>query len=215
MGENVPFDRVRKMMALHMEQSHAEIVPVTLYDKVDIDEWNFEKPDITIRILRAIVAGARKERFLNSHYHKSNSMFEVFEEVNVGVAMDVKERGLFVPVLHNVNTHTQEDLRKNLSALKNKAHNGKLELEDLQGGTITLTNFGTLAGMYATPIIVPPQVAILGVGRIHDESVVVCSGVVEKHRFMPLSLTFDHRAITGGEAARFLEAIMTDLENPK
>jgi pyruvate dehydrogenase E2 component (dihydrolipoamide acetyltransferase) len=81
----------------------------------------------------------------------------------------------------------------------------------MQGATITLSNFGTLAGKYANPVVVPPQVTIVGAGGIHQE-VVAYKGQAAIHPVLPLSLTFDHRAVTGGEAARFLKALMDDLK---
>ncbi len=89
-----------------------------------------------------------------------------------------------------------------------------LKQDDQQGATITLSNFGTLAGRYAVPVVVPPQVAILSAGRIAPR-VVAVDGQPAVRRTLPLSLTFDHRAVTGGEAARFLAAAIADLEKPE
>ena len=87
----------------------------------------------------------------------------------------------------------------------------KVPPEDLRGHTITLSNYGTIAGRYASPVVVPPTVAIVGAGRIRD-AVVAVDGAPAVHRILPLSLTFDHRAVTGGEAGRFIAAMIKDLE---
>jgi pyruvate dehydrogenase E2 component (dihydrolipoamide acetyltransferase) len=88
-------------------------------------------------------------------------------------------------------------------------------MDDMRDPTITITNFGTLAGRYATPLIVPPMVAILGTGKVHRDVVATESGGIEVHPRIPLSLTFDHRCITGGEACRFLATVIKDLELPE
>ena len=89
----------------------------------------------------------------------------------------------------------------------------RIPAEELRGNTITLSNFGMIAGKYAAPIVVPPTVAILGAGRVHDE-VLAVDGVPAVRRVLPLSLTFDHRVVTGGEAGRFLAAVIADLGLP-
>jgi pyruvate dehydrogenase E2 component (dihydrolipoamide acetyltransferase) len=98
-----------------------------------------------------------------------------------------------------------------LKTLVEKARSRSLSPEALRGATITLSNFGAIGGRYASPIVVPPQVAILGAGRIERRPVVAKDGTIAAHRILPLSLTFDHRAATGGEAARFLNALIADL----
>ena len=119
--------------------------------------------------------------------------------------------GLFVSVLRNVALREPADLRDGLDRMRADIRGRKIPPEELRGNTITLSNFGMIAGRYAAPIVVPPTVAILGVGRIHKQ-VVAAASVPAVHRILPLSLTFDHRVVTGGEAARFLAATMADLQ---
>jgi 2-oxoisovalerate dehydrogenase E2 component (dihydrolipoyl transacylase) len=118
--------------------------------------------------------------------------------------------GLFVPVLKDIANVKPADLRTQINAFKISVKDRTVKPEALQGATITLSNFGMIAGLYATPIIIPPMVAILGCGKIHD-AVVAHNGKIEIRRVAPLSLTFDHRVVTGGEATRFLAAVVKSL----
>jgi pyruvate dehydrogenase E2 component (dihydrolipoamide acetyltransferase) len=128
----------------------------------------------------------------------------------VGIAVDTPE-GLFVPVLRDVNHRTMVDLRKGLKNLREAVATRKIPPTEMQGATITLSNFGTMTGQYANPIVSPPQVAIVGAGAIR-EKVVPYHGKPAVRRILPLSITFDHRAVTGGEASRFLGALIAALE---
>jgi pyruvate dehydrogenase E2 component (dihydrolipoamide acetyltransferase) len=134
----------------------------------------------------------------------------VLSKIDVGIAVDLPD-GLFVPVLRDVAHRDAINLRAGLDRMRADVKARKIPPEELRGATITLSNFGMIAGKYAAPIVVPPTVAILGAGRMHDE-VVACEGEAAVHRVLPLSLTFDHRVVTGGEAARFLAAVIADLQ---
>ena len=115
-------------------------------------------------------------------------------------------------MLRDVAHTTPQDWRRQIDAFKTSVQKRSLTPADLRGATITLSNFGTIAGRHAMLIIVPPQVAILGAGRPAARPVKSAEGGIALHRALPLSLTFDHRIITGGTAARFLRAVITDLE---
>jgi pyruvate dehydrogenase E2 component (dihydrolipoamide acetyltransferase) len=132
------------------------------------------------------------------------------KKVDVAIAMDTGD-GLFAPVLRNVQARAPADLRRGLEAMKRDVLARTVPLEELRGATITLSNFGTLGGRHAALVVVPPQVAIVGAGRIAPRIVAV-DGQPVARRLLPLSLTFDHRAVTGGEAARFLGAMIKDLQ---
>ena len=134
----------------------------------------------------------------------------VRDKVDLAIAVDTEE-GLFVPVLRDIVGRSPEDLREALNRIKGDVKARTIPPEEMRGYTFTLSNFGTFGGRYADPIVVPPTVAILGAGRIRDE-VVPVDGKPGVHRIMPLSLTVDHRAVTGGEATRFLMAVIGDLE---
>ena len=207
-GEVSTLHGVRRAMAMAMSQSHQEVVPVTIIDDADIT--NLSNKDITACIIQAMVAGVKAEPSLNAWYDGKNLERCLIKSINLGLAMDTDD-GLFVPVLKNIENATAEELRNTIDTYKKTVRARTVAPSDLQGATITLSNFGMIAGRYATPIIVPPMVAILGCGRLRDEPRVV-EGKVEIRRVLPLSLSFDHRAVTGGEATRFLGAVMKALE---
>jgi pyruvate dehydrogenase E2 component (dihydrolipoamide acetyltransferase) len=121
------------------------------------------------------------------------------------------EDGLFVPVLRDAGSRGEEDLRGALEAMKKDIAARTVPPDDLRGQTITLSNFGMIGGRYAVLVIMPPQVAIIGAGRITEEAKVI-DGKIKPCRILPLSLTFDHRAVTGAEATRFLMSIVNELE---
>lgn len=194
---------LRRAMAKNMATAHAAVVPVTLTGDADIEHWpQGTKP--LARLARAIVAACRAEPGLNAWYEDDSR--KSFQEVHLGIALDLPE-GLLVPVLRNAHQSLN-----GLQDLVQKARDRTLPPGELRGATITLSNFGSIGGRYATPLVVPPMVAIVGAGRISRQPVVTAEGEVAAHRVLPLSLTFDHRAATGGEAARFLNALIGDLQ---
>ncbi|OGT25991.1 MAG: hypothetical protein A3I77_02720 [Gammaproteobacteria bacterium RIFCSPLOWO2_02_FULL_42_14] len=187
---------IKRAMVISMQQSHRDIVPVTLIDDADISKW-VEKQDITVRIIRAIINACKIEPALNAHFNGNNMSVKKFSEINLGMAVDMPH-GLYVPVIKNVAALSDLEIRTAVDRYKQQAQTKSLAQNDLHGATIVLSNFGSIAGKYANPIILPPTVAIVGIGRI-------------QHQQIPLSITIDHRAITGGEAARFLRAMMDAL----
>lgn len=207
-GEPEMLRGVRRTMAKVMATSHAEVVPVTIVDDVDIEHWPAQF-DITIQLVRAIATACRKEPAMNGWFYGDTLSRRLRQQVDIGIAVDTEE-GLFVPVLRNVSERSPEDLRAGLNALREDVLNRSIPPAEMQGATITLSNYGTIAGRYANPIVVPPQIAIVGAGSLRKE-VVAHEGGIAVHRILPLSLTFDHRAATGGEAARFLKALMQAL----
>lgn len=204
-----PLKGVRRQMVLSMQKSHAEVVPVTIFDDVDISHW--QSKDYTTRLLLALSVACEKEPALNAWYDGNQVARRLFKAVNIGVAMDTQE-GLFVPVIQNVQQKNSTELRQELDQIKDKVQNRTLTLSEMTGATIMLSNFGKFAGRYANPIVVPPIVSILAVGKIREEVKLNELGEPKMHQLMPLSLTFDHRASTGGEATRFLGHIMSALE---
>ncbi|MFA5960717.1 MAG: dihydrolipoamide acetyltransferase family protein [Tatlockia sp.] len=203
---------VRRAMQAAMVQSHQEVVAVSLFDEADIECWEKEN-DITVRLIRALVYACEKEPALNAWFDGKFCARKLFKEVHIGLAMDNSE-GLFVPVLENAAQLSDELLRQSINEYKKTVAERSIAPEKLKGATITLSNFGKFAGRFASPIIVPPTVAILAVGRLH-QSAVASKGKIAAHRLLPLSLSFDHRAVTGGEATRFLGAVIESLSQPK
>lgn len=200
---------VRRAMAKTMTLSHAEVVPVTIYDDADIHVWK-KDGDITMRLIRAIVVACKEEPSLNAWYDSHAIGRRVLDKIHLGIAVDTVD-GLFVPVLRDVGNRDAADLRKGLEAIKVDVKNRSIPPEELRGYTFTLSNFGVFGGRYASPIVVPPTVGILGAGRVVETPVAV-EGEVKIHYMLPLSLTFDHRAVIGGEATRFIAHVKRDLE---
>lgn len=201
----------RKAMAQSMSLSRDEIAMCTIFDDADIDVWK-QNGDITVRLIRAIVAGIKAEPSLNAWFDPSGPSRKLVSEVNLAIAVDTSE-GLLAPVLKNVGEQSSSQLRAMLDDLKERTRSRSISPEEMRDYTFTLSNFGTLAGRYATPLVVPPTVAILGAGKLQRD-VVAGANAPEIHVRLPLSLTFDHRCITGGEACRFLAAVMADLQHP-
>lgn len=208
-AEGEPLHGVRRIMAQQMAKSHAEVVAVTLNEDANLSHWP-EKVDVTVRLLKAIVAACQAEPILNAHYYNQPPSIKKNEEINIGIAVDTPE-GLYVPVIKDAARQSDESLRATLNTFKEKAKNQNFSPEDLKNPTITLSNFGTISGRYSSPIVVPPTVAIIGVGKTR-QTVVAADGKMAIQPVMPISLTFDHRAATGGEAARFLGAFIKALE---
>ena len=209
-GEFEPLHGARRAMSQAMTASRDEIAMVTVFDDADVHAWT-GRVDMTARIIRALCRGLSVEPSLNAMYDPNGPSRRVFTHVDLGIAIDVGDK-LLVPVIRDVQTKSLSELRDELNRLKQATKDRTLSPEQLRDCTITLTNFGTLAGRYATPLIVPPTVAILGTGKVHRDVVATEAGGIEVHARIPLSLTFDHRCITGGEACRFLAAVIKDLE---
>ncbi|WP_017937152.1 dihydrolipoamide acetyltransferase family protein [Zestomonas thermotolerans] len=203
---------VRRSMAINMARSHAEVVPVTIYGDADLHRWP-EARDPLIRIAKAIAAACREEPILNAWFDGQSLALKVHERLDLGIAVDTPD-GLFVPVLRDVGGRSAADLREGVGRLRADVRARSIPPQEMMGATLTLSNFGTFFGRYANPVVVPPQVAIVGAGGIRQEPV-VWEGQVAIHPILPLSLTFDHRAVTGGEAARFLGALVRALEQPE
>lgn len=208
-GKTESLHGVRRMMAQAMMQSHRDIVPVTIVEDADISHLP-PKADLTVILLKAMVAAAQQEPAMNAWFDGKNLEVKKFEDVNIGLAVDSAE-GLFVPVIKKAQALSDKQMREKIDLYKVTVKDRSIPPADMQGATITLSNFGSIAGRYATPIIVPPAVAILGSGRSR-ETVVVKNGEMKAGRVLPLSLTFDHRAATGGEATRYLGAVIKYLQ---
>ncbi len=202
---------VRRAMAINMRRSGDAIVPATVSDDADIGDWAPQE-DVTLRLVRAVVAGCQAAPALNAWYDEARQERRLHSTVDLGIAVDTPD-GLIVPVLRDAGRHDPAALRQAIDALATQVRNRTVPLTELRGQSITLSNFGALAGRYAALAIMPPQVAILGAGRARPE-VRASSGQPSIRRVLPLSLTFDHRVVTGGEAARFLQAAIADLERP-
>jgi pyruvate dehydrogenase E2 component (dihydrolipoamide acetyltransferase) len=200
---------LRRTMAQSMALSRDSVMECSVFDDADLHAWRAGS-DYTGRVLRAITAGVRAEPVLNAWFDAQSQSRTLFEHIDVGIAVDTSD-GLLVPVVRQVQKRSPSELRAELDRLKRAAGDRTIAGEELRNFTFMLSNFGTMAGRYATPVVVPPAVAILGTGRVRPD-VVAVGDRIEIHLRMPLSLTFDHRVVTGGEAVRFLAAVIADLE---
>src|SRR6202167_334554 len=203
---------LRRAMAQSMALSRDSVMACSVFDDADLHSWGSGR-DYTTRVLRAIAAGVRTEPGLNAWFDGKSQSRTLFEQIDVGIAVDTID-GLLVPVIRHVEKRSAAQLRVALDRLTRAARDRTVGGEELRNFTFMLSNFGSMAGRYATPIVVPPAVAILGTGRVRRD-VIAAGEKLEIHTRMPLSLTFDHRVITGGEAVRFLGAVIADLELPE
>ncbi|WP_346907950.1 dihydrolipoamide acetyltransferase family protein [uncultured Roseibium sp.] len=207
-----PFSAARKAMARNMAEAGAQVVPATVQDWADVSSWISPEADVLVRLVRAMAKAAEAEPALNAWFDPKAITRRIHETVNLGVAVDT-DTGLYVPVLQDVGSQEANQIRTELDRLIAVARAQRLGRQDQLGATVSLSDFGPLGGAFAALVIRPPQVAILGAGRV-SEKVVWGENGPEPRQYLPLSLTFDHRAVTGGEAARFLNAVLHDLEHP-
>lgn len=205
-----PLKGVRRSMAVNMARAHVEVVPATIWDQADIEAWWSPTADVTLRLVRAIAGACAAAPALNVRFDARRLSRETPEQVDLGIAVDTED-GLIVPVIRDIGRRDASTIRADLDRLKASTRARTVTLADLRDPTITLSNFGTIAGIQAALVIVPPQVAIVGAGRIGPQAIPQ-DDKTAFHHMLPLSLTFDHRVVTGGEAARFLRAMIGDLE---
>ncbi len=205
-----PLRGARKAMAHTMSLSRDEIAMCTVFDDADIEAWSARR-DITARLIRAIVAGVKAEPALNAWFDPQGPARKLWPQINLAIAVDASD-ALLAPVLRDVGALSATQLRDALNDLKERTRARTVTPDEMREFTFTLSNFGTLAGRYATPLVTPPSVAILGAGQLQRD-VVAGASSPEIHTRLPLSLTFDHRCITGGEACRFLAAVIADLQH--
>ncbi len=199
----------KKVMAQTMSKSWQQVPAVTLFDDANISAWH-EEEDITLRLLNALIAACTAMPLLNAWFDEENLTVQMFKDINIGVAVNTDE-GLYVPVIRKTQNLSVNEVKSTLSTLIQQVKAKKISPQNMLGATISLSNFGTLSGRYATPIVVPPQVAIIGVGKIRQEAVVV-DDKIEVGRILPISLTFDHRAASGADASAFLEEFIANIQ---
>lgn len=200
----------RRAMAGAMSRSRDEVMHATVSDDAVLHAWGGARADVTLRLIRAVGAGVRAEPALNAWFDAVEVGRRVLPKVHLGIAVDTPE-GQFVAVMQDIGTRGEGSLRRGLDKLKSDLAARTIPAEELRGYTITLSNFGHYGGRYATPVIHPPTVANIAAGKIRD-AVVPVGGRAVVTKVLPLSVTFDYRAVNGGEATRFLAAMIEDLE---
>ncbi|MDF2153396.1 dihydrolipoamide acetyltransferase family protein [Vibrio sp. CAU 1672] len=201
----------RRAMASSMADSHHCVAAVTITEEALLDEW-LPNEDVTVRLVQAIVYACKQEPALNAWFDAQTMTRCLHSTVNIGIAVD-SSHGLYVPVLRKADEYPAKVIRRWLDKTASGIRERKIGREQLQHATISLSNFGAIGGIFATPVVTPPQVAIVGAGRI-IEKVVMRSGQAVAVEVLPLSITFDHRACTGGEAARFTRLLAEHLQRP-
>ncbi|MGF1764284.1 dihydrolipoamide acetyltransferase family protein [Aliivibrio kagoshimensis] len=199
----------RRTMVNTMAQSHHNVAAVTITEEALLVDWQ-ESEDISIRLIQAVINACQQEPALNAWFDAETMTRCVHSTVNIGIAVD-SSHGLYVPVLRHADEYSAKGVRQWLDKTVQGIRARKIGREQLQHATITLSNFGAIAGIYATPVVTTPQVAIVGAGRI-IEKVIIQDQQAVTVKAMPLSMTFDHRACTGGEAARFIKALVLHLQ---
>jgi pyruvate dehydrogenase E2 component (dihydrolipoamide acetyltransferase) len=219
--ERRPQDAVRRKTAEHMSLAWSLIPHVTQHDHSDITELEaFRKqhegqgPKLTATAFALKAAAAALKQFpqFNASLDMAAGQLVVKQYIHIGVAVDT-ERGLLVPVIRDVDKKGVSDLARELAEVAEKARQKKLQLDEMRGGTFTITNLGGIGGTAFTPIINYPEVAILGMSRASLQPV-IREGQVTPRLILPLSLSYDHRVIDGASAARFTRRIAEMLENP-
>ncbi|MBN1426175.1 2-oxo acid dehydrogenase subunit E2 [Candidatus Fermentibacteria bacterium] len=224
--ERVPMTHLRKVIAQAMQTSSQTAAAVTHVDEADVTElyaWYKElKPQVEqsgVRFtilpffLKAATVALKTHPLLNASIDEERGEIVYKRFYHIGIAVDTPE-GLIVPVIREADTKSVVAIAGEINDVAARARERKLNLDEIRGGTFTITNMGPLGGVFATPIIHQPEVAILGMHAIKDRPVVV-DGEIVIRKMMYLSVTFDHRIIDGAEAGRFMNDMVALVSNPK
>ncbi len=217
--------QIRRTIAAHMVRSASVIPHVTNFDDADITDleqfrksvppgWLGANLKLTTMpfVLKAVATALRRHPMLNSTLDEENGQIVYKQYVNLGVAVDTP-RGLVVPVLRDVDRMSIPELARALLTLADRARGAQFAVDELRGGSFTISNLGAVGGTYSTPIINHPEVAVLLLGRSRWMPVVRDSEI-QKRLMMPLSLSYDHRLVDGAAAARFLNEVIDYLQSP-
>ncbi len=164
-------------------------------------------------ILKAVSSALKRHPTMNAQLDLEHSRMAYHKRYNIGIAVDTDD-GLVVPVVRDVDRRALSDIAADIEDLAARGRERKLSMEEMKGGTFSVTSFGSIGGMYALPIINYPEAGILGIGRIHKRPIVDADDEITVGTIMPLSLTVDHRIVDGGETARFLNDVVGYLERP-
>ncbi|MGC8864362.1 MAG: dihydrolipoamide acetyltransferase family protein [Bacteroidales bacterium] len=223
--EYEPLTQIRKTIARNMIQSKHNAAHMSVFDEVEVSELvrirakyktAFAEKNVKLSylpfILKALSLALRHHKVLNAQLDLDNNRIIYKKYFNIGIAVDTED-GLVVPVIRNVDRLSIFEIASQINQISEKARLRKLTLDDMKDGTFTVTNYGSIGGQFAVPVINYPQVGILGVGRMVEKPVIK-GGEIVKGTVLPLSLSVDHRIVDGGEVARFLNRLMAYLEDP-
>ncbi|RME77588.1 2-oxo acid dehydrogenase subunit E2 [Candidatus Woesearchaeota archaeon] len=219
----VPYKGIRKTIGERMVRSHMNTAPVTHHDEADItdlmdirnkEKKNYEKFDVKLTplafITKALCLALEKHPLFNAELRGEDII--IYKYYNVGIAVDTPD-GLLVPTIVKAQDKSIQEIAKEIQELAEQARERKLDPAQMKNGTITITNYGSIGGRFATPVINYPQSAILGLGRATEQPVVK-EGKIYARLILPFSITFDHRIVDGAEAARFANTLKEYLEDP-
>ena len=223
--EKIKMTRLRLTIAKRLKQAQDNAAMLTTFNEVDMSEVmkmrsqykeQFQtkygvKLGFMSFFVKACVIGLKNYPAVNAEIQGEEIVYKNYYNISIAVGT---ERGLVVPVLRETDEMSFADIEKNIGQLGQKAKEGKITIEDLQGGTFTITNGGIYGSMLSTPILNPPQSAVLGMHNIVERPIVV-NGQVEVRPVMYLALSYDHRIIDGKEAVSFLKIVKESLEQPK
>jgi len=223
--ERVPLRGVRRKIAQAMVESLTKAAQVTSTDEADVGLlWHIrekEKAEAAKRnakltflpfIVKAVVGALKRNPFMNSAMDDERGEILVKGYYNIGVAVETRD-GLIVPNVKDADRKSIIELAAEIENLADKARKRTLDIRDLKGGTFTITNYGSIGGIFGTPILNYPEVGILGVGKIMEKPVAE-DGAIKVRKVLPLSLTFDHRVVDGAKAQHFLNDVIMHLEDP-
>jgi len=222
--ERVPMTRIRTRIAERLMQSKNSIAMLTSFNEVNLGKVmamrkelgeSFEKANgVKLGFMsffaKAAANALQRHPVVNASVDGNDIIYHGYADISIAVSTD---KGLVTPVLRNVERQSFADIEKGIGEYAKKARDGKLALEDLQGGTFTITNGGTFGSLMSTPIVNPPQSAILGMHAIKERAIVE-NGAVIAAPMMYIALSYDHRIIDGKDAVLFLVDIKNQLENP-
>lgn len=220
----IPVSGIRKVIAGRMYDSLQKTAQLTINMKADVTDLialqkqttqtvqnRYDlKLTVTDFIARAVVLSLQKHEQMNSAY--SNDKIHLFKNVHLGMAVAL-EKGLVVPVIRDAENCSLIDLSQSIKTLAQKARQGQLTNEEMQGSTFTISNLGAYGVEHFTPVLNPPETGILGVGAVYDTPTFI-GDQLERRSILPLSLTFDHRVVDGAPAAAFLQTVKQYLEEP-
>ena len=223
--ERVRMTRLRLTIAKRLKEAQENAAMLTTFNEVDMSEVismrkqykdEFQKKyeaklGFMSFFVKACVIGLKNYPSINAEIQGEEIVYKNYYNISIAVGTD---RGLVVPVLKETDEMSFADIEKNIATVGQKARDGKITIEDLQGGTFTITNGGIYGSMLSTPILNPPQSAVLGMHNIVDRPIVI-DGNVEIRPVMYLALSYDHRIIDGKEAVSFLKIVKESLEQPK
>ena len=222
-GQRVELTILRKTIARNMEMSR-RIPTAIVHDLGEVEELVKVRSKANLNrgvhisyqpfFMKALAIALRDVPVLNATYDAVSQEVTVYSEVNVGFAVNT-EAGVLLPVVSNVEASTILEIDHRMKQLVDAARSRSLGAADLRGGTVALTNFGPFGGMWARPMIFPPQVAILGIGRLHQAPCVVEGGSIKARAMLPVSLAFDHRVVDGVPAATFVSRFLELLCSPQ